>query len=130
MVLVTSHAASDFTAEGFTVNATKYEAVHVADSNGMFLSGTEVLRVKTILGGLDDTLLVLVATILDDLEGYWSFDTNFDPTQPLVMRSSRDVPPGEYRIGVRVSYIDILGGGQEVSALHRDVEIRVRPQAG
>ena len=88
-----------------------------------------MLRVKTILGGLDDTLLLLGATIYDDLEGYWRFDTNFDPTQPLVMRTSRDVPPGEYRIQIRVSYIDILGG-QEVSALLRNAEIRVRPQAG
>ena len=95
----------------------------------MFPSDTEVLRVKTILGGLDDTLLVLDATINDDFEGYWSFDTNFDPTQPLVMRTSQDVPPGEYRIQIRVFYIDLLGG-EEVSALLRDVEIRVRPQAG
>ena len=89
-----------------------------------------MLRVKTILGGLDDTLLALGATILDDLEGYWTFDTNFDPTQPLVMRSRRDVPTGEYRVEIRVFYIDILGGGQELSALVRDVEIRVLPQAG
>ena len=121
---------SDFTSEGFTVNATKYEAVHLADSNGMFPSGTEVLRVKTILGGLDDTLLVLGATINDDLEKYWSFDTNFNTTQPLIMRSRRDVPPGEHRIEIRVFYIDILGGSQEVSALVRDAEIRIRPQAG
>ena len=123
-------SATDFTPEGFTVNATKYEAVHLADSNGMFPSGTEVLRVKTILGGLDDTLLALGANINDDLEGYWRFDTNFDVTQPLVLRSNRDVPPGEYRIEIRVFYIDILGGGQEVSALLRDAEIRIWPQAG
>ena len=122
--------ATDFTPEGFTVNATKYEAVHLVDSNGMFTSGTEVLRVKTILGGLDDTRLLLGATILDDLDGYWRFDTNFDPTQPLVMRSSRDVPPGEYRIEIRIFYNDLFGSGQEASALHRDVEIRVLPQAG
>ena len=121
--------ATDFTPEGFTVNATKYEAVHLVDSNGMFPSDTEVLRVKTILGGLDDTLLLLGSTILDDLEGYWRFDTNLDPTQPLVMRTNRDVPPGEYRFQIRVFYFLLLGG-QEVSALFRDVEIRVRPQAG
>ena len=89
-----------------------------------------MLRVKTILGGLDDTLLLLGATILDDLEGNWRFDTNLDPTQPLVMRTSRDVPPGEYRIQIRVFYFDIFGGNQEVSALLRDAEIQVRPQAG
>ena len=96
----------------------------------MFPSDTEVLKVKTILGGLDDTLLALGATFNGDLEGYWRFDTNFDATQPLVLRSNRDVPPGEHRIEIRVFYIDILGGGQEVSALLRDVEIRIRPQAG
>ena len=95
----------------------------------MFPSDTEVLRVKTILGGLDDIFLVLGATINDDLEGYWSFDTNFDPTQPLVMRSRRDVPPGEYRNRLRFFYIDLLGG-EEFSALLRDAEIQVLPQAG
>ena len=121
--------ASDFTPEGFTTNATKYEAVHLVDSNGMLPSGTEVLRVKTILGGLDDTLLAYGATILDG-GGNWRFDINTDTTQPLVMRSSGDLLPGEYTFQIRIFYNDILRGGQEVSALLRDVEIRVRPQAG
>ena len=97
----------------------------------MFPSGTEVLRVKTILGGLDDTEpgTLLSGTINDNVDRNWQFDANFDNTPPLVLRSRQDVPPGIYKFRIRVFYFDIFAG-EEFSALLRDVEIQVLPKTG
>ena len=121
--------AADFTAEGFTVDATKYEAVQIVGASGMLPDGTEVLRVRPIIGSLDTTGLTLLGGLMDDIGSNWRFDFNFDATGPLVLRADRDVPPGVYTFGITVSYSNIFGG-TVVSSLGRPAEIQVLPQAG
>ena len=121
--------AADFTAEGFTVDATKYESVQIVGASGMLPDGTEVLRVRPIIGSLDTTGLTLLGNTVDDIDSNWRFDFNFDATGPLVLRADRDVPEGVYTFGVSVGYYDIFGG-TTVSLLERDVELQVLPQAG
>ena len=96
----------------------------------MLPDGTEVLRVSPIIGSLDTTGLTLLGSTVDDINGYWRFDFNFDATGPLVLRADRDVPEGVYTFRIRVSYTNIFGGGTVVSSLERAVEIQVLPQAG
>ena len=95
----------------------------------MLPDGTEVLRVRPIIGSLDTTGLTLLAGLMDDIDSNWRFDFNFDATGPLVLRAGRDVPDGVYTFGITVSYYNLFGG-TVVSSLVQDVEIQVLPQAG
>ena len=95
----------------------------------MLPDGTEVLRVRPIIGSLDTTGLTLLGTTKNDIGSNWRFDFNFDATGPLVLKANRDVSDGVYTFNISVSYSNLFGG-TVVSSLDRAVEIQVLPQAG
>lgn len=123
--------ATDIHPDGYTVNATKYEAVaFVDDATMMVPGGTYLLTIEVIPTELDTTKVEEFITTINgtgtevlDFQGALGATTN-----QVVLRTINPIPPGKHSFTVRLKpfSFDLPG---PFTTLEREVELWILPHA-